>query len=97
MGKKLTKERDTLYTNADKFINLANTLAQEDKSGAIGAALRYASARYSAYEVSLVAEDMAKEKEQIKETLFKDYAMMIEENLQVYINHIAAQKLKNED
>ncbi len=83
---------DTLYTTADKFINLANELSQKDTSGTVGSALRYAAARYSSFEASMVSKDMAAEKEAIKEALLKDYALMLDSNLDTYIQHLASQK-----
>ncbi|MCF6310235.1 MAG: DUF3144 domain-containing protein [Sulfurimonas sp.] len=82
------KHMENLYDSADKFINLANILVQEDNSGTVGAAMRFASARYSVFELSLT-RNIAKEKEAIKEELLKDYTLMIEENLNVYIRHQA--------
>ncbi|QOY54933.1 DUF3144 domain-containing protein [Candidatus Sulfurimonas marisnigri] len=81
-------DMDTLYKTADKFIDLANILAQEDKSGTVGSAFRFAAARYSAFELSLSNRDLAKEKEELKEELLKDYALMLDENLDVYIRHL---------
>ncbi|MCF6309801.1 MAG: DUF3144 domain-containing protein [Sulfurimonas sp.] len=79
---------EDLYTNADKFINLANILAKEDTSGMVGSAMRFAAARYSAFELSISDRDLAKEKEIIKEELLKDYSLMLDENLDVYIRHL---------
>ena len=90
-------KKDKLYTAADKFINLANELAQKDPSGAVGMALRYAAARYSAFESSLATTNMANEKDKIKENFLKDYDAMLEENLQIYIQHIEAEAKKNKD
>ncbi|MCW8894747.1 MAG: DUF3144 domain-containing protein [Sulfurimonas sp.] len=82
---------EALYTSADKFISLANEIAQKDTSGTVGMGLRYAAARYSAFESSMMTKDMAKEKNKIKEALLKDYEMMLEENLTMYIKHLASQ------
>ncbi len=90
-------DMDALYTSADKFISLANELAQEDASGTVGMALRYAAARYSAFESSTTSKNMAAEKDKIKETLLKDYDIMLEENLQIYIKHLEAEAKKNRD
>lgn len=85
MSKKTNVE--DLYTNADKFINLANILVKDDTSGMVGSGLRYASARYTAFELSLSGRDLTKDKKIIKEELLKDYALMLDENLDVYIRH----------
>jgi len=86
----MSKEFDMkeLYNCADKFINLANELSQEDTSGTVGTALRFAAARYSAFELSVVSEDFEREKEAIKKRLLDDYSLMLEENIESYIKHI---------
>ncbi len=81
-----------LYDTADKFINLANELNQKDPSGTVGSALRFAAARFSAFESSLYTKDLEAEKEAVKEALLKDYALMVESNLDVYIAHLKEQK-----
>ncbi|QOY51722.1 DUF3144 domain-containing protein [Candidatus Sulfurimonas baltica] len=81
-------DTDTLYTTADKFIDLANILSQKDKSGTVGSAFRFAAARYSAFELSLSGKDLSKEREELKEGLLKDYALMLDENIDVYIRHL---------
>jgi len=83
-----TIDIDTLYTVADQFIDLANTLSQEAYTpNTVGSAFRYAATRFSAFEASMVATDLARDKETIKAALLKDYEHMLEENLQVYIHH----------
>lgn len=89
------KHMESLYDTADKFINLANILMQEDKSGTVGAGMRFAAARYSAFELSLSGRDLTKEKEAIKEELLKDYALMLDENLHLYGNHQIEEAKKN--
>ena len=83
------KDIEEFYKTADKFIDLANELGQKDQSGRVGSALRYAAARYSAYEASIVSKDMGAEKEEIKKSLIKDYDMMLDENIEAYIRHLA--------
>jgi len=85
---------DALYTTADKFINLANELSQKDTSGTVGSALRYAAARYSAFEASMVSKDMKEEREAIKEALIKDYGLMLDSNLDTYIQYLESQAEK---
>ncbi len=93
-GIKMSQEFDMkeLYNCADKFINLANDLSQKDKTGRIGAALRFAAARYSAFESSMLTKNLAQEKEAVKEKLSRDYNLMLEENLESYIKHLAEKK-----
>ncbi len=88
-----TIDIDTLYTLADQFIDLANTLSQEEYSpNTVGTAFRYAATRFSAFEASMVATSLAQDKERIKAALLKDYEHMLEENLQVYIRHQQAEQ-----
>ncbi len=85
----MNKNLDEFYTTADKFVDLANALSKEDKSGAVGSAMRFAASRYSAFEMSLTGRDLAKEKEAIKIELLTDYSRMLDQNLDDYIRHIA--------
>ncbi len=89
----MTQEENikALYDTADKFINLANELNQKDPSGTVGSALRFAAARFSAFESSVIAKNMEEEKEAIKEALIKDYAHMLDSNLDAYIAHLKEQ------
>jgi hypothetical protein len=56
-------KEEAMYGYADKFINLANELSKSDNSGAVGVALRYAAARYCAFEASLQTSNLAGEKD----------------------------------
>ncbi len=89
-----TIDIDTLYTLADKFIDLANELSQHEtySPNTVGTAFRYAATRFSAFEASMAATDLARDKERIKTALLKDYDHMLEENLQVYIRHQQSQR-----
>ena len=82
------------YNVADKFINLANELSQKDTSGSVGSALRYAAARFSAFEASMVSKDLGAEKDEIKKSFMIDYEHMLEENLQVYLHHLAMKSVE---
>ena len=75
----------TMYTNADKFINLANELAKSDKSGGIGVALRYAAARYSAFEASMRTDNLADDKEKQLQVFTNDFSNMLQINIENYI------------
>jgi hypothetical protein len=39
---------------AEKFINVANEMAKSDSLGRVGVAIRFAAARYCAYEASIL-------------------------------------------
>jgi len=80
-----------LFEHADKFINLANEIFQEDTSGTVGAALRFAASRYSAYEASARTDNLERDFEE-QHTLFADeFARMLRINLGDYV---AVQKNK---
>jgi hypothetical protein len=88
------KQMDILYSIADQFIEVANKLSQKDSSGGVGAGMRYGTARYSIFEVSLSGRDLAKDKEDIKKELLKDYTAMLDDNLNSYIHHLAMESAK---
>ena len=77
-------QQNELYTNADKFINLANELAQAGENG-IGAALRFAAARYSAFEASMRTQTLAADKESEHQLFADEFARMLNINLEAYI------------
>ena len=53
-----------LFEMADEFINVANRLVELDKKeiGDVGAAIRYAAARFNAHEAAYKAKDLAAER-----------------------------------
>jgi hypothetical protein len=79
-------ESDTaFFAVADKFIALANELARTEGTATVGTALRYAAARYNAFEASLAAVDLAKEKQSTLDMLTADYGKMLLVNLDDHI------------
>lgn len=78
-----------VYAVADKFIALANELAQDDNSGVVGMGIRYAAARYNAFESSLMTQDLTADKEKMLEMFSDDFRKMMNENLDDYIRHLA--------
>jgi Protein of unknown function (DUF3144) len=74
----------TMYANADKFINLANELVKSDESGGIGVAIRYAAARYSAFEASMRTSNLAEEKDTQLELFSKEFKNMLQINIEDY-------------
>ena len=86
------QSQTSMYDLADKFIALANESAQKDSTGTVGMGLRYAAARYSAFEASMLAADLATEKEKLLELFLDDYRKMLNENFDVYIEHLTKQK-----
>ena len=80
------EDRDkTMYTNADKFINLANELAKSDESGGIGVALRYAAARYSAFEASMRTNNLAEDKDKQLQLFTSEFNNMLQINIEDYV------------
>jgi len=77
---------EAVYEYADKFINLANEIAKSDNSGAVGAAIRFAAARYCAYEASLQTNNLAEEKEKQLSLFVKAFTDMLRINLDDYAN-----------
>ncbi|MCB1916931.1 MAG: DUF3144 domain-containing protein [Rhodocyclaceae bacterium] len=73
-----------LFTAADQFIALANELAQQDRSGTVGAALRYAAARYSAFEASTGNADLSVVRAQTVAAVVEDFRKMLEHNVDDY-------------
>ena len=82
----MDQDQDKLmYDYADKFINLANEMSKSDRSGNVGVAIRYAAARYSAFEASMRTKNLAEDKDkqlQLFENIFTD---MLRVNLEDYI------------
>lgn len=77
---------EPLFKTADQFIELANRLTKEDPSGVVGAALRYAAARYNAFEASLNTRDLKADKAQLLDTISNDYRQMLSHNIDEHIS-----------
>ncbi len=82
-------DHESVLKAADKFINLANEIMQEDSSGAVGVGLRYAAARYSSFEATLSTNDLARDKEKIIEEIITDYRNMLSINIDEYIQGLS--------
>lgn len=74
-----------MYDNADKFINLANEIFQSDKTGMAGVAIRFAAARFSAFEASLRTADLEADKEKMLQLFADDFTNMLRSNIEDYI------------
>lgn len=77
----------SMYDLANQFIDLANQLSGQDRSGTVGTAIRYAASRYNTFEASQQSDDLAKEREQIIERFTEDFRKMMGVNLDQYIEH----------
>jgi len=75
---------EAMYNYADKFINLANELSKSDNSGSVGVALRYAAARYCAFEASLQTDNLAEDKDKHLEFFANAFTNMLQINLEDY-------------
>jgi hypothetical protein len=75
-----------IYDNADKFINLANEMSKTISPGEIGIAIRYAAARYSAFEASMQTKNLAEEKDKHIQFFEKTFTEMLQMNFEQYIN-----------
>ena len=81
----------TMYDYADKFINLANEMSKSDRSGNVGVAIRFAAARYSAFEASMRTDKLAEEKDKQLEFFANAFKEMLQMNIEDYI-HLQSQK-----
>lgn len=76
----------TLYQIADQFIALANQLTQEEGDvGKVGTALRFAAARFNAFEASIKSADLAAEKENALEWFSSEFKAMLKDNIDDHI------------
>ncbi len=75
-----------LYDNADKFLDLANEMSKTSSSANIGVAIRYAAARYSAFEASLRTNNLAEDKDKHLQFFANTFTEMLQMNFEEYIN-----------
>lgn len=87
-----------LFEMADEFINIANRLVETDGKdlGDVGAAIRYAAARFNAHEAAYKAKDLAAERSDALAWFSSQYNEMLEENLDQHIKYFEEQKLKSQ-
>ena len=78
-----------MFDNADKFIDLANEMMKTVSQGEVGVALRYAAARYSAFEASTRAQNLAEEKDQNLQFFVDTFTEMLQRNIDEYIEILA--------
>ncbi|MBB3104879.1 DUF3144 domain-containing protein [Azomonas macrocytogenes] len=75
-----------IFDMADEFIAIANRLLEEEKDlGKISAAIRYAAARFSAYEAARRSGDLATDKEKATIWFTEQFEKMLVENLDQHI------------
>lgn len=90
----LTDEMHVFYDNADKFIQLANSI-RDDKNhaGKINASMLYATARFSAWAAAtgfVKGSDYLAEKDDIIEHFTKNFAQMLSDNIDDYAENFQA-------
>lgn len=87
----MSEEENTpsMYDLANQFIDLANQMTEQDRSGNVGTAIRFAASRFNAFEASHQTDDLAKDREEIIENFSSDFRKMMEVNVNQYIDHIA--------
>ena len=74
----------SMFDIAEKFIELANEMSTTVRPGDIGVAIRYAAARYSAFEASLRTKNMAEEKDKHFQFFVRTFTEMLQENFDQY-------------
>ncbi|MCL1074333.1 DUF3144 domain-containing protein [Shewanella dokdonensis] len=76
----------TIFQLADQFIALANELAQQHEDlGKVGTALRFAAARFNAFEAAVKSGDLQTEKSSALEWFTNEYREMLDDNLEDHI------------
>lgn len=82
------QKETTIFQIADKFIALANELSAEEQDIAkVGTALRFAAARFNAFEAALKSADLKAEKTNALEWFTKEYKDMLNDNLDDHIDN----------
>ena len=83
------KQFAPLYKTADQFISQANSLAESTDLATIAAGLRYAAARFAAFEASLRTDDLRRDKVEALDAYLNEFREMLDANLEQYIEQIA--------
>ena len=73
-----------LYKIADKFISQANALTESTDLATLAAGLRYAAARFAAFEASLRTDDLHRDKAEALDAYLKEFRAMLDDNLDQY-------------
>ena len=87
-------KRQQILEMADKFITLGNDLIRSQDLGTVGAAFRYAAARFAAFEAHQKTQSLASDKAGALEWFSTEYRKMLLENLDDYIATDKAGKAK---
>ena len=82
------KKETTIFELADQFIALANELAgKEQDVGKVGTGMRFAAARFNAFEASLKSAVLAAEKDNALEWFSNEFKEMLKDNLEDHIKN----------
>ncbi|GGI70063.1 DUF3144 domain-containing protein [Shewanella gelidii] len=82
------QQETTIYHIADKFIALANEISQQENDvSKVGTALRFAAARFNAFEAAIKSADLKAEKENALEWFTAEYKDMLNDNLDDHIEN----------
>lgn len=73
-----------LYKIADQFISQANTLTDTSDLATLAAGLRYAAARFAAFEASLRTDDLRRDKAEALDAYLEEFRAMLDDNLEQY-------------
>ncbi len=86
---RMSKEEIKIFDMADEFIAIANRLVEKDSQdlGRVGAAIRYAAARFNAHEASHTSDDLKSDKEDALSWFTEQYRLMLLENIDEHIEH----------
>ncbi len=79
------KQFEPLYKIADQFISQANALIESTDQATLAAGLRYAAARFAAFEASLRTDDLRRDKAEALDAYLNEFRTMLDENLEQYI------------
>ena len=79
------KQFTPLYKVADQFISQANELSESTDRATLSAGLRYAAARFAAFEASLRTDNLRRDKAEALDAYLDEFRAMLDENLEQYI------------
>ncbi|KXX71854.1 MULTISPECIES: DUF3144 domain-containing protein [unclassified Flammeovirga] len=86
----MSKTDDKFYERADEHINLSNSQLQETEKGKVSASMMYSVARFNAWVTACgfsEKEEMKEKKEEVLDYFVTQYKIMLEENLDEYIEN----------
>ncbi|WP_025821085.1 DUF3144 domain-containing protein [Shewanella marina] len=99
MSDNTTEQQEiTIYQLADQFIALANQLVQDQQDvGKVGTALRFAAARFNAFEAAIKSADLNTEKQNAIEWFVAEYKDMLSDNIDDHIKNPPTQTVEEEE